>query len=168
MFWPQAVRILGGFDIIICGKQTTDGDTAQVGPETAEFLGIPSVAGIVEILDIDSTSLTATMDMPTTLNTVRITLPCLLCVEKDIYQPRLPSYLLKKATADRAITTLTLDDLTDADEMKYGLNGSPTQVSRIFPPPVTSEREIWRGSGDELAKRFFETLVDLRVIGGQK
>ena len=161
----QAVQALGGFDLIICGKQTTDGDTAQVGPEMAELLGLPSAAGITEILEADETALTVKMDMPTTIEIVRIALPCLICVEKDIFEPRLPSYVKKTATVDRDVATMTLDDLAEKDEMKYGLNGSPTQVSKIFPPPSTSEREVWHGSSDELAGRLYGALVDMKFTG---
>jgi len=163
----QAVLALGGFDLIVCGKQTTDGDTAQVGPEMAEFLGLPSVAGVVDVREMSQTTLTVVMDMPTTVETVRIALPCLVCVEKDIYVPRLPSYTKKKASADRPIRTLTLSDLADTSEMKYGLNGSPTQVSRIFPPPSANEREMWRGTGGELAEQLFNVLKERKVIGGR-
>ena len=162
----QAVKKLGGFDLIICGKQTTDGDTAQVGPEMAELLNLPSLAGIIDISELTESALTAKVDMPTTIETVRISLPCLICVEKDIFEPRLPSYIKKNATKDREIIKLTLNDLADRDEMKYGLNGSPTQVSKIFPPASTDNREIWDDDSDILAERLYNALVDMKFVGG--
>jgi len=162
----QAIEASGHFDLIICGKQTTDGDTAQVGPEIAEHLGLPSAAGVVRISDVTPDSMVIEMDMPTTVEQVRISLPCLISVEREICVPRLPSYLRKLATADREVRTLTFDDLRDRDEKKYGLNGSPTQVRRIFPPEQNTANEIWTGSADELAERLFAALRERKFTGG--
>ena len=91
----QGIRKTGDFDLIICGKQTTDGDTAQVGPEIAEYLGIPHVANVRKILEIENDYITVEMDMPNTVEIVEVKYPCLLTVEKDIFEPRLPSYRKK-------------------------------------------------------------------------
>ncbi len=91
----QGIRETGDFDLIICGKQTTDGDTAQVGPEIAEYLGIPHVANVRKILEIENDYITVEMDMPNTVEIVEVKYPCLLTVEKDIFEPRLPSYRKK-------------------------------------------------------------------------
>lgn len=128
----QGVRRIGDFDLIICGKQTTDGDTAQVGAELAEFLGIPHVTNVCRIHAVNAEKITVDMDMPAHIETSEVDFPCLITVEKGIFEPRLPSYKLKLATVDRAINWLTLDDLPDRDAGHYGLNGSPTQVKRIF------------------------------------
>lgn len=130
----QGIRKTGDFDLIICGKQTTDGDTAQVGPEIAEYLGIPHVANVRKILEIENDYITVEMDMPNTVEIVEVKYPCLLTVEKDIFEPRLPSYRKKIESKDREIKVISLSDFEDKDENKYGLNGSPTQVERIFPP----------------------------------
>lgn len=154
----QGVKRLGGFDLILCGKQTTDGDTAQVGPEMAEWLGIPSVSGVRRICGADDNSVTAEMDMPHALEIARLPFPCLLAVEKDIHMPRLPSYVKRKSSMSRQVRRLTLDDMEDTDERHYGLSGSPTQVQRIFPPESTVVQEFWHGSGQELGDRLFDTL----------
>ena len=160
----QAIEKTGRFDLILCGKQTTDGDTAQVGCEISEYLGIPSAANIISIPEIGKESVTVEMDMPGTVEVAEIRYPCLLCVEKGIYQPRLPSYLKKQATKDREITTLSLDDLQDRDANRYGLNGSPTQVQRIFPPEVNDDREIWRGGADALADKLAKALTERKFV----
>ncbi len=154
----QGASRLGRFDLILCGKQTTDGDTAQVGPEMAEWLGIPSASAVVDISAVGESSITVRMDMPQALETARIPFPCLLAVEKDIFMPRLPSYVKKCASRDRSILRLTLDDMEDRDEAHYGLSGSPTQVQRIFPPESNVVQEFWSGSGDELGGRLFDKL----------
>ena len=154
----QGLQAAGPFDLIICGKQTTDGDTAQVGAELAEFLGIPHVTNVCKIHGIEAETLEADLDQPLSIATAKIPFPCLITVEKGIFEPRLPSYKRKKETADRQIRILTLDDLPDKDPAHYGLNGSPTQVKRIFPPENSNTREMWEGDADELSGRLFRFL----------
>lgn len=160
----QGLRKLGSFDLIICGKQTTDGDTAQVGPELAEFLNIPHVAYVRRILEVKDHSIIVEMDMTTTVETVEVLFPCLITVEKEIYQPRLPSFKLKLQTRDRAIPFYGLADFADKDERNYGLNGSPTRVLRIFTPEVNADREIWRGTSDELAKKLTAKIQEFKLL----
>lgn len=160
----QGVKKLGGFDLILCGKQTTDGDTAQVGPEMAEYLGIPHIANVLSIVEIKEKSIIVEMDMPNTIEVAEIIYPCLLTVEKGIFQPRLPSYKRKLVTKDKEIKMISLADLEDRDEKKYGLSGSPTQVERIFPPEVNNDRETWKGTGEQLALKMAEKLKQLKFI----
>ena len=76
-------RAAGGFDLILCGKQTTDGDTAQVGPEVAEWLHIPSVSNVRRIDRTEETGIVVEMEMPEELEIARVAFPCLLAVEQD-------------------------------------------------------------------------------------
>ncbi len=160
----QAILALGETGLILCGQQTTDGDTAQVGPEIAEFLNIPHATNVTAIPAFDQQALTAQVDLPTTEETIRIPMPCLLSVNKGIHTPRLPSFKLKKATCALKIKILTLDDLPDTNPAHYGLNGSPTQVVRIFPPEHHVTHETWNGSGDELAGRLWRHLSQNKFI----
>lgn len=160
----QGVRKMGKFDLILCGKQTTDGDTAQVGAEMAEYLGIPHIANVLSIIEIKEKSIVVEMDMPNTIEVAEVKFPCLLTVEKDIFQPRLPSYRKKLETKERQIMTITLDDFIDKNEKKYGLNGSPTQVERIFPPTANTDKEIWTGSGEELTEKLSAKLKQLKFV----
>ena len=160
----QGIKKISNPDLIICGKQTTDGDTAQVGSEIAEFLNIPHVTNVTEIIEVKENSIIVEIDLPTSLEVCEITYPCLITVEKDIYQPRLPSFKLKMATKDKEIPMFTLNDFEDKDEQHYGLNGSPTQVKRIFPPTPNTDKDVLRGSSDELSEALFEKIVDLKII----
>ncbi|MBE5992439.1 MAG: electron transfer flavoprotein subunit beta/FixA family protein [Paenibacillaceae bacterium] len=160
----QGVRKMGNFDLILCGKQTTDGDTAQVGPEMGEYLGIPHITNVLKIVEMKEKSIIVEMDMPDTIEVAEIQFPCLITVEKDIFQPRLPSYKKKLEAKDKEIKILTINDFEDRDEMKYGLNGSPTQVERIFPPSVNNDREIWTGTGDKLSLQMASKLKELKFI----
>jgi len=163
----QGIRKIGKFDLIVCGKQTTDGDTAQVGAELAEFLAIPHIASVTKFLDlVAEKSIDLEADIPLYSLAVRLRMPCLVTVEKGIFEPRLPSFRRKLSTADRPIQYFSLKDLEDTDEKHYGLNGSPTQVKRIFPPEKISVNERWEGGGDELSERLYRLLHDKKFLCG--
>jgi electron transfer flavoprotein beta subunit len=164
----QGIKKAGPFDLILCGKQTTDGDTAQVGPEIAEYLDIPSLANVTAILSVDEDAIVIKADMGGDVEEARVLFPCLISVEKDIYQPRLPSFVRKMDTKDRPVTLLGLNDMDDRDELHYGLSGSPTQVQRIFPPESHVHQEIWRGSGQELADKLYDMLLKQKILPQQK
>lgn len=160
----QGIKSLGKFDLIICGKQTTDGDTAQVGAEVAEYLDIPHVANVKNILKVNDSFINCEMDLPEALEVVDVKFPCLITVDKDIFQPRLPSYKKKLATKNKEIRVISLKDFSDKDEKKYGLNGSPTQVERIFPPESKSHHEMIQGNSDEITKSIASKLKELKFI----
>jgi electron transfer flavoprotein beta subunit len=155
---------LGQFDLIICGKQTTDGDTAQVGPEIAEYLDIPHVANVTEIINIDDNAIQVEMDMSDSVQIQEIQFPCLITVDKNIFVPRLPSYKKRLSSAQREISVFTMQDLEDKNPLHYGLNGSPTQVERVFPPQSTTEKISVEGSGEELAEFLFQKLKELKFV----
>jgi electron transfer flavoprotein beta subunit len=160
----QGVKMAGHFDVIITGKQTTDGDTAQVGPEMSEYLDIPCIANVISIDSVRARGIKVTMDMQTAIERSYIGFPCLISVDKDIYQPRLPSYVKKKAFKDKPIKRITFVDLADRDESKYGLSGSPTQVKRIFPPAVNDKREMFRGDAKKLSADIAAKLKEHKFI----
>lgn len=160
----QGIRMSGDFDLILCGKQTTDGDTAQVGPEVSEWLNIPCVSNVTHIKELLDDGMIVEMDLTNDREIAKIQFTCLISVDKDIYVPRLPSYVRKQETREREIKVLTLQDMEDREERNYGLNGSPTQVERIFPPEVNTCRETWEGTSAELTCRLFNKLCDLKFI----
>ena len=99
-------------------KQTTDGDTAQVGPAIAEHLGIPHAAWVSEIVDADSKSIQVKQDLVSVSQTSKIPYPCLITVDKDMCVPRLPSYLLQKQSKDRPVKIMTFEDMADQNLSK--------------------------------------------------
>ena len=109
----QGIRKFGKFDLIICGLQTTDGDTAQVGPEVSEALGIPCVCNVRSIDKVENGNIIVDMEMSEDIEKLKVPFPCLLTVQKDIMEPRLPSYKKKKETASREIAQYTLQDMED-------------------------------------------------------
>ena len=138
----QAIRSVGDFDLILCGKQTTDGDTAQVGPAIAEHMGIPHAAWVSRI-EAETNGVIVEQQLQDVIETVRMPFPCLVTVEQDIYMPRLPSLKTARRVADRPVHVMGLDSFLDTDPEHYGLSGSPTQVERIFPPENDVQREQW-------------------------
>lgn len=160
----QGIKKLDSTDIIICGKQTTDGDTAQIGPELAAFLGIPHAAYVLKVVEMKEKSIIVECDMDETIQTYEIGLPCLITVGVEIGQPRLPSFRLKIKTKDKNIDTYTINDLADKNADNYGLNGSPTQVVKIFPPEVRSERETWEGDSESNADRLVSKLIEFKLL----
>lgn len=160
----QGIKSVGNFDLIICGLQTTDGDTAQVGPEVSEMLGIPCVCNVKDVVEVSDKDIVVDMEMADDIERIKVQYPCLITVQKDIYQPRLPSYLKKKATENRKIKILTLQDMKDKDETHYGLSASPTQVQRIFPPTSDKVQEHWLGDSEEISDRLYKKLIEKKFI----
>ncbi len=153
-----------GFDLILCGKQTTDGDTAQVGAEIAEFLGIPHANNVLSIEEAAEDYVIVRINLESHIATQKMPLPCLLCMDSEVNSPRLPSYLRKKELSGRQVRTLTLADLDDKEEKHYGLAGSPTQVERIFPPDKNTSRETLEGDEAILAGQLADILRERKFI----
>ncbi|MFP4200251.1 MAG: electron transfer flavoprotein subunit beta/FixA family protein [Bacillota bacterium] len=156
-------------DLVVAGMQTTDGDTAQVGPGVAEFLGIPHASYVKEIGEIeDGERIAVSVDRGEEEHRVQLHLPALVTVTREVNQPRLPSFRLRLQTADRPVEIWNREELTrdpDADgEDYFGLDGSPTWVERIFPPPGNPKRETWRGDSRELAGRLLDRLEEWRYL----
>lgn len=161
--------IVGGvktldFDLILCGKQTTDGDTAQVGPEMAEFLGLEHAANVIEVCEATEKTITVKANLENSVQTQQMNLPCLICTDKDMNTPRLPSFKRRLETDESCIRVLSLADFTDKDVAHYGLNGSPTHVEKIFPPERNVDKKIFEASGSELAENIFSVLLDKKFI----
>lgn len=131
-----AVRRLGGFDIIFCGEKTVDGDTGQVGPETAENLNIPYASFVSKVSVADDNTVHIDSELWDGTYEKDIQLPVLLAVTKDINDPRLPSFKDKMKARKAEITTLNFQDLAPfIGETEIGLKGSPTKVKKIEVPP---------------------------------
>ena len=158
------VESFGDYDLILCGKQTTDGDTAQVGPELAERLGIEHAANVLRIDSVEEGFITVTVDLDGAEQTQRMALPCLLTLEKDANTPRLPSYLTKKATGGDRISVKSSADFPNADLKMLGLKGSPTQVERIFPPEANSKQERLSGTPEELCDGLYRILKEEKFV----
>ena len=160
----QGVRKCGEFDLIICGKQTTDGDTAQVGAEVAEYLEIPNVSNVLSIEDVREGRLYLTASLDEKIVTMSVAMPCLISVDGDINTPRLPSYKIKKSLTDEAVSFLTFADFADQEESHYGLSGSATQVERIFPPEKVSRKQIVDADPETQSQVLYELLLEKKML----
>ena len=160
----QGIQVIGDVDLIICGRQTTDGDTAQVGPAIAEHLAIPHAAWVAEIQNVTPQTIQVRQNLASVTQVSEIPYPCLLTIDKDTCVPRLPSYLLKKSTKDRPIRILGFADMPDQDLSRYGLIGSPTSVERMFAPPEGDEQVYLEGSASDKAKELFSILTRKKIL----
>ncbi|MBS1128588.1 MAG: electron transfer flavoprotein subunit beta [Nitrospirae bacterium] len=159
----QGIRKVGEYDLVIAGKQAIDGDTAQVGPETADMLGIPFVAYIRKIEQIEGRKMIAERLMDEGYDVVETSLPALITVVKEINEPRVPSLKGKMKAKNLKVTAWTAKDI-GADEEKIGLKGSPTQVVRIFPPAPRGQREILSGSIEDQVATVAKKLKEQSLI----
>ncbi len=160
----QGILNMGEFDLIICGKQTTDGDTAQVGAEVAEYLKIPNVSNVTEVKYIKDGEIFLTSVIDNKIMEMAVKLPCLISTETDINSPRLPSYKIKKTLNETHVKFVSMDDFADQNANNYGLNGSATQVERIFPPEKNQEKTEITGSDQEKAIKLYNLVLKQKLI----
>lgn len=150
-------------DIIICGKQAIDGDTAQVGPETAEFLNIPHISYVRKIEEVNPDSIRVQRLMDGGYDVVETSIPVLLTVVKEINEPRLPSLKGKMNAKKAEIRKWKSADIS-ADENNTGLKGSPTQVKNIFAPEAKKDRKMLEGSLEEQINALVSELRSLKCV----
>lgn len=162
----MAIRKIGAFDLIVCGKQASDGDTAQVGPGIATHLDLPQITYVRKIEEADEKRIVAERLLETGYEVVEAPLPCLLTVVKEINEPRLPSLKGKMAAKKATIQTWTADAI-QADRKKCGLDGSPTKVVRIFTPEPRKGGQIFTGEPEQTVPELAAKLKDI-VIGAGK
>lgn len=160
----SAITALADYDLILCGKQTTDGDTAQVGAELAEYLNIPNVANVLSVDDCCGGKLQVTAALDEKIVSMEISMPCLISMDADVNTPRLPSYKIKKTLTEESVSMLTFADFDDQDPEHYGLSGSATQVERIFPPEKMTRRYNIEGDAEAQAQALFTLLGDRKML----
>lgn len=157
-----AIRELGTYDIIFCGKQAIDGDTAQVGPEMAEHLGIAQATYVAK-MDVDGDIVRLEREQEEGYEVIEVKLPLLVSVVKSINEPRLPTVKGTMKANRTEIKMWTAADL-DVDAQRIGLTGSPTQVRRIFTPPqrtqgVVIQKDTARDAVAELIQKLSEAKI---------
>ncbi len=165
----SAMRKLGGFDLIICGEKTVDGDTGQVGPEIAEWLDIPHVAYVSEIKEIGE-KLLIVCDMEGERDSIESRLPLLITVTKDINVPRLPTFADKLKARKAEIEKWTAEGLSSvADSSRFGLKGSPTRLNKVIVPSEGGRKgEVFRGSTAETTAKMIDAFEEGGVLQNMK
>lgn len=157
------IKKLATYDLIICGKQASDGDTAQVGPGIAVQLDLPQVVFVRKIMEMAEGRITVERMTEEGYDVVRTTLPALITVVKEINEPRLPSLKGKMRAKKAEIRTWSAAEI-GVDCARVGLDGSPTWVEKVFSPPQRTSHEPWHGEPDELAKKLVDELEKAKIV----
>jgi electron transfer flavoprotein alpha subunit len=153
----EAIKYLGGADLVICGKQAIDGDTAQVGPGVAEFLNIPHIAYVSRVKEITETHIVFESMNDNGYSIIKSSFPVLITVVKSINVPRLTN--LKKWAYARRQTIPVLDsEELNIDENKIGLKGSPTRVKKIRTINYSKNVRILHGDVYDIARTLNEII----------
>lgn len=153
----------GVFDVIFCGKQAIDGDTAQVGPEIAEHLDLPQVTCAVDVMAGEG-CVVAKRENEDGYSMIEMRTPCLITVTKPAFEPRLPTIKSKMAAKRAEILNLTSADV-ELDLTQCGLKGSPTKVKKTFTPKVKKGGARIMAEDDAAAgKKLAALLADANVI----
>jgi len=154
-----AVKQIGPFDLILCGKQAIDGDTAQVGPGLAWRLDIPFVTCVRKIVSREAKLMRLERLTDDGHDQLEVELPALLTVVKEINEPRVPSLKGKMKAKKMTIPRLDAEAL-GADPARLGLAGSTTRVVRVFAPRLgRGERTMLQGTVDEVVEQLVERLT---------
>lgn len=157
-----AIRKIGEFDMIICGKQASDGDTAQVGPGISTHLDIPQVTYVKKIEEISGNKAKVERMMEEGYDIVETPIPCLITVVKEINTPRMPSLKGMMKAKSAKIIKWTAQDI-ECDPKSIGLDGSPTRVVKIFTPPPRKGGEILKGDTADVSRELVELLKDIII-----
>jgi electron transfer flavoprotein beta subunit len=162
----MGIKKIGQYDLIICGKQATDGDTAQVGPSLAEKLGIPHTTYVKKIESICDGYIRCQRMTEDGYEVVEMPLPAVITVVKEINEPRLPSIRGMMRAKKANVAVWTADDI-GADKSFCGLNGSPTQVVKTFVPVHEVQSEMIEGLPEDQAANLAEKLLSMQFMKGK-
>jgi electron transfer flavoprotein beta subunit len=156
-----AVRKIGAYDLVVCGRQTFDGDTGQVGPELAELLGVSLVTNVSKIEEISNGQMRVYRMVDEGHSVMQCSLPAVISVTKEINVPRIPSLRSIMRAKNAVIQTWALPEM-GVDKNRVGLAGSYTRVVKVFYPTRTRQATIFKG---EMPAQI-ESLVDkLKATG---
>jgi electron transfer flavoprotein beta subunit len=160
----SAVRSLGSVDLVLCGKQAVDGDTAQVGPGIAAHLDWPQVTYVAHLEQAGKDELVLRRMNEDGYDRVRVELPAVLTVVKDLNTPRVPTLRSRIVSLKAQVPVLTPADI-GADPRRLGLDGSPTRVVRTQPPPGRSKQSVrLEGPAEESARRIVHELRTMSIV----
>ncbi|MDD4237053.1 MAG: electron transfer flavoprotein subunit beta/FixA family protein [Desulfotomaculaceae bacterium] len=160
----QAIKKIGHYDLIFCGRQAIDGDTAQVGPELAEHLDLPQVTYVKKIISMDSDKAVVERALEDGYEVIEVTLPAVLTAVKELNTPR---YATTSGIVDafdvKKITVWGMTQLDIATGL-VGLNASPTKVKRTFSPAVKGDVKFLTGSIKETVQTLLKELQAKHVL----
>ncbi|QEK13108.1 electron transfer flavoprotein subunit beta/FixA family protein [Crassaminicella thermophila] len=157
-----AIRKIGDYDIIFAGRQAIDGDTAQVGPQIAERIGIPQVT-YVQDFKIEGDEITVQRQLEDGYEVIKVKKPVLLTAIKELNKPRYMSIEGIYDACKQDITVWTLADL-DVEKHEVGLDASPTKVFRSFTPAPKGKGVMLEGTTKEMVEKLVVALKQKHVI----
>jgi len=160
----KAIGKISDVDLLICGKQASDGDTAQVGPGIGVHLDLPQATYVrrIDTVHLDTTPKIMVVErlLEEGYELLELKLPALITVVKEINEPRMPSLRGKMSSRKAIIPTWTNKDL-NIEEERIGLTGSPTQVVKIFTPPQKEGGKTFEGEAKEVVDNLFDEIKDI-------
>ena len=154
------------YDLIIAGRQAIDGDTAQVGPQIAQHLGLPQVSYVENIEAVNERSIVLRRQFEDRYHIVEAQLPCLITVLSELNKPRYMSVSgVFDAYREKKVARITLADLEDViDKSNIGLGGSPTRVKQSFTKQPKGKGEKFETDADDAVRIIVEKLAEKHLI----
>ncbi len=146
-----------GFDLIICGKQAIDGDTAQVGPGMAVHLDLPQATYVRKVREVTAGKIVVERLLEEGIEVMEVPLPAMITVVKEINEPRLPSLKGKMRAKKAEVRNIIAEELELPAE-DLGLDGSPTRVMKIFAPPPREGGEVFEGEAEDTTDKVVAVL----------
>ncbi len=160
----QAVKKLGKVDIVFGGRQAIDGDTAQVGPQTAEKLGIPQITYAEELVDITDKDITIKRRLERGVETIKTNLPVLVTVHSSAPKARYYNAKRLMAYKNAEIKMFNAADI-EAEDERLGLTGSPTKVKKIDSVVLTHKDNVTLEPTDANIDNLVKELINTHIIG---
>ncbi len=158
-----AVNRIGRYDLIICGKEAIDGMTGQVGPQLAEYLGIPQLTYATHI-DIADAKVRVRQKLGDWERLLEAPMPALITIERDAYRPRVAPMdtILEAYVKEIAVWT---PEVLSGEEEKFGLTGSPTKLKKVYTPKrQRGKAEMFDGGPEEMARGLVGRLKEKHII----
>jgi electron transfer flavoprotein beta subunit len=159
----QAIKKIKDYDVVICGRQTLDGDTGQVGPELAQMLGLPFVAYVSKIEEVAGGAMKVQRLVDEGHEIIETALPCVITVTKEINVPRLPSIRGVFKAKGAKIPVWTAADI-QANKESTGRAGSATVVVKTFIPERVRTGQVLPGTVEEQVDALIAKLKDAKVV----
>ncbi len=151
-------------DLIFCGKQAIDGDTAQVGPGIAEHLGIAQATFAIDV-SVEGRKLRVKRMLEDSFEVIECRLPALVTVVKQINEPRRASMKNVLKARKREIPRWDADTI-EADPQRLGFDGSPTVVWKVFPPERRQGGRMLEGEMPDMVRELAAELVEIKNTVG--
>ena len=167
--WATSTALAGAinsldFDLIIAGRQAIDGDTAQVGPQTAEHLGIPSISYVEDVKEINSSNITVQRQFEDRYQIIKANYPVLITTLGEMNSPRyMKVSKIYEANSEDVVKIWTVDDI-EVDRDNIGLKGSPTKVKRSFTKGAKQAGKVFDVAAEEGANIIVEKLAEEFLI----